>query len=171
VYLNEEGDWEARVAITYVHNGGFDWKTTRYRTYTRVYVPADSELLSVEGALVDDRLRDPAQRPGTADTYEELDRTAFGAFISIEPGDTGTLAFRYLLPTLVADALDDGNYALTVEKQPGTAGHGLTLDLNLGKKLTDAAPAEEPAEWGDSVYRYSTDLRVDREFSAETEGN
>jgi hypothetical protein len=171
VYLNDKGDYEGHVAITYDHRGDFDWKTTRYRTYTRVYVPAGSELLSVEGAMVDDRLKDPARRPGTADTYDELDRTAFGAFISIEPGERGTLEFRYLLPTLVADALDDGNYALTVEKQPGTAGHGLTLDLDFDKNLTNAAPAEESSEWGDNSYRYSTDLRIDREFSVETEGN
>ncbi|MEA3248743.1 MAG: DUF4012 domain-containing protein [Patescibacteria group bacterium] len=171
VYLNDEGDYEARVAVTYDHHGGFDWKTTRYRTYTRVYVPVGSVLLSVEGAMMDDHLKDPARRPGTADTYDELDRTAFGAFISIEPGESGTLEFRYLLPTLVADAIDDGNYALTVEKQPGTTGHGLTLELDFGKKLTDAAPAEDPAEWGDGAYRYSTDLRIDREFSVETEGN
>lgn len=171
VYLNEKGDYEARVAVTYDHRGGFDWKTTRYRTYTRVYVPAGSELLSVEGAMVNDKLKDPARRPGTADTYDELGRTAFGAFISIEPGETRTLEFRYLLPTLVADAIDDGNYSLTVEKQPGTTGHGLTLDLNFGKKLTDAAPAEDSSEWGDGRYRYSTDLRVDREFTVETEGN
>jgi hypothetical protein len=171
IRLNDEGDFVGHVSIKYDHHGGFDWKTTRYRTYTRVYVPAGSELLEVRGAMFDDRLKDPAGRPGSADTYEELGRTAFGAFISIEPGESGTLEFVYLLPTLVADGLDDGNYALTVEKQSGTAGHGLTLDLDFGKNLTDAAPAENPSEWGDSSYRYTTDLRIDREFRVETEGN
>ncbi len=171
VYPGVDGSYEARVDITYEHNGSFDWKTTRYRTYTRIYVPRGSELLSVEGAMIDDKLRDPARRPGAADTYEELDRTAFGAFISIEPGETRTLEFRYLLPPSVTRIIDAGDYRLTVEKQPGTTGHGLTLELDFGKKLTNAVPAEEPSEWGDEVYRYSTDLRIDREFTVDTEGN
>ncbi|MBU1915671.1 DUF4012 domain-containing protein, partial [Patescibacteria group bacterium] len=78
--------FDASVAITYDHHGSFDWKTTRYRTYTRIYVPAGSELIGVEGAMFNDKLKDPARRPGAADVYSELGRTAFGAFISIEPG-------------------------------------------------------------------------------------
>jgi len=162
-----DGGYEARVAVTYVHGGGFDWKTTRYRTYTRTYVPAGSELVRVEGALDDDKLRSPSGKPGTPDVYDELGRRAFGAFISIEPGTTGTLTFVYRLPPDVVDDINRGEYKLYFEKQPGTEAHGLTLLLNFGKKLTKARPAEEPYEFGDSHYKYSTDLRVDREFEVE----
>jgi hypothetical protein len=166
-----DGGYEAQVSITYDHHGSFDWKTTRYRTYTRVYVPSGSELISVEGSLMDDKLRNPAGLPGEVDTYQELDRTAFGTFTSVEPGTTGTLSFRYRLPSSVASAIASGRYVLTVEKQPGTEAHGLTLDLDFGKKLTDAAPAEDPSEWGDDTFRYSTNLLVDRDFSVEMGGN
>lgn len=160
-----DGGYEARVAINYIHGGGFDWKTTRYRTYTRVYAPAGSELIRVEGALEDDRLRNPSGQPGTPDVYDELGLRVFGAFTSIEPGKTGTLAFVYRLPPAVVADIESGEYQLYFEKQPGTEDHGLTLDLDFGKNLTKAYPAEEPTEFGDSHYKYTTDLRLDREFS------
>ncbi|MFH1047850.1 MAG: DUF4012 domain-containing protein [Patescibacteria group bacterium] len=160
-----DGGYDGRVAVTYRHSGGFDWKTTRYRTYTRLYVPTGAELIAVDGALVNDRIKDPAQRPGTADVFQELGRTVFGAFISIEPGQTRQLVFSYKLPESVAAEIRVGSYSLYAEKQPGTTAHGLTLDLNFGKNLTSALPSEDPSQFGDTHYIYSTDLRVDREFS------
>ncbi len=163
----EDGSYNGRVTITYEHGGGFDWKTTRYRTYTRVYVPAGSELIAVDGAMLNDKLKDPSRRPGAADIYQELDRTAFGAFISIEPGEMRKLVFGYKLsPSVVAD-IESGQYVLDIEKQPGTEAHSLTLDLDFGKNLTKAQPAEDPFEFGDSKYKYSTDLRVDRVFEVQ----
>ena len=156
--------FEATVSITYDHRGQFDWKTTRYRTYTRIYVPAGVEFLGVDGAMQNDRLKDPARHPGQADVYSESNRTVFGAFISIEPKEKRTLTFRYLLPQSVVDQIEAGEYSLYFEKQPGTVDHGLTLDLDFGKNLTSANPAENPSEFGDSHFRYGTDLRFDRSF-------
>jgi hypothetical protein len=159
-----EDGLEAALTITYAHHGKFDWKTTRYRTYTRVYVPEGSELIGVDGAMMNDKLKDPARRLGKVDVYSEFGRTVFGAFISIEPGEKRALTFRYRLAPSVAKAIAAGKYQLDFEKQPGTTAHGLTLELNFGKNLTMARPAEDPREFGDSIYKYSTDLRLDREF-------
>jgi hypothetical protein len=160
----KDGTYLGSVKITYVHHGQFDWKTTRYRTYARVYVPAGTKFVSVVGAMRDDKIKDPGGHPGTADVTDELRRESFGAFISVEPGETKTLEFRFLLAPSVVQALKNGAYHLDVEKQPGTEANGLTLDLDFGKKLTSAQPAEAPKEWGDTHYRISTDLRVDRTF-------
>ena len=152
------------VRLKYANTGHFDWKTTRYRTYTRVYLPAVTTFLGVTGAMQDDKLKDPARRPGTADVANELGRRVFGAFISVEPGETRTLEFRFRLAPAVADAIRAGQYVLDVDKQAGTVANGLTLDLDFGKKLTAATPPENRAEFGDSRYRLTTDLRVDRSF-------
>lgn len=160
-----EGEgYVAKAAITYQNTGKFDWKTTRYRTYTRVYVPAGSVLIGSSGAMENDKLKDPKRRPGTVDVLTELGRTAFGAFISIEPGEKKTLEFTYKLPPAVASAIKAGRYSLDVEKQLGTLGHGLTLDLDFGKKLSSAEPAEAQQNWGNGQYNYSTDLRTDKRF-------
>lgn len=165
VQPSKDGNLLARLAITYDHHGSFNWKTTRYRTYTRVYVPRASRLVSVSGAMENDRLLDPARRPGEASVGEEGGLAVFGAFISIEPGDSGTLVFTYELPAAIAEQVRrDGDYTLTAFKQAGTSGHPLTLDLKFGKNLRYAAPAEDEREQGDDRYRFQTDLRVDREF-------
>ncbi len=163
-----DGDsWIARAQVTYKHAGTFNWKTTRYRTYTRFYVPPGSTLLKGEGMMKDDKLNDPARAPGTIDVGEDLGRTVFGGFISIEPGETRTLAVEYRLSDDVTRLIRSGHYRLDVRKELGTAGPQLTLDLDFGKNLVRAAPPEEPKEWGDTRYRLSTDLRIDRQFSVD----
>lgn len=159
-----DGGYTGKVTVTYIHQGSFDWKTTRYRTYTRLYVPEGTELIRVEGAMENDKLKDPARRPGVPDTYDELGRRAFGAFISTEPGETRSLTFEFSLAPSVVDLIDLGTYALYVEKQPGTIEHGLTLDLNFGKTLTGAEPPELHNEFGDTRYRAAEGLRTDREY-------
>jgi hypothetical protein len=163
--ISPKGDgYEGSVKMTYHNKGSFTWKTTRYRTYARLYVPAGTELLEVRGAMENDKIKDPARRPGKADVYNELGRRAFGAFIAVEPGETKTLEFRFrLAPSVIAD-IRSGKYSLDFEKQLGTEAHRLTLDLDIGKNLSDATPAEDRKEWGDSRYRMSTDLRIDRAF-------
>jgi len=152
------------VRITYDHKGRFDWKTTRYRTYTRVFAPEGSVLVGVDGAMFEDKIKDPRRRPGVPDEGNELGKRWFGAFISIEPGETRDLTFRFRLAPKVVTAIKDGSYQLYVEKQSGTVGHGLTLDLDFGKTVATAAPGEERKDWGDAKYRHATDLRIDRSF-------
>jgi hypothetical protein len=158
------GGFVGKASVTYENRGKFTWKTTRYRTYTRVYVPAGSELIGVAGSMENDKLKDPARRPGKADTGSELGRTYFGAFISIEPGEKKALEFTYKLPAALSRLIGNGAYILDVEKQPGTTGRGLTLDLDFGKKLSSAEPAEDQKEFGDTRFRYTTDLDIDRAF-------
>lgn len=166
--LEPDGDtFRARAEITYRHRGTFNWKTTRYRTYTRFYAPIGSEFLGGEGAMVDDKLNDPSRRPGTFDVGEELGRSVFGGFISVEPGETRTLAVEYRLPERIAERVRQGNYALDVRKQLGTLGHALTLDLDFGKNVASAVPPEEPGRWGNGRYEVETDLRTDRTFMVE----
>ncbi len=155
-----------KVSMTYRNRGTFTWKSTRYRTYARVYVPAGSELLSVAGALDNDKIKDPTGRPGKADIGDELGRRWFGAFISVEPGDTRTLEFTFRLSPSVAAAVASGAYSLDIQKQAGTGKPGLTLDLDFGKKLASAEPPENPQDYGDTRYRIVSDLGTDRHFEA-----
>ncbi|MEY4744229.1 MAG: hypothetical protein RL272_174 [Candidatus Parcubacteria bacterium] len=160
----KDGSYAGSVKLTYDHRGHFDWKTTRYRTYVRVYVPQGSKLREVLGAMENDKLKDPGRHPGKADVADELGRTSFGAFIAVEPGEKRTIEFRFTLAPSVVQAMRDGVYHLDVEKQPGTIANGLTLDVDFGKKLTSAEPPEDRSQWGDTRFRYQTDLRIDRAF-------
>jgi hypothetical protein len=55
-------------------------------------------------------------------------------------------------------------YTLFVQKQLGTLGNSLTLDLNFGNNIVSAKPSEDVEKQGDSTYQYLSDLSVDRSF-------
>jgi hypothetical protein len=159
-----DGKLRARADIIYKNKGPFTWKTTRYRTYTRIYVPKGSVLVKGIGTMENDKILDPKRRSGKVDVGEELDKTFFGAFISIEPGEERTLSFEYILPDKIQNQINNGLYKLLVQKQAGTLGHPLTLNLSFDKTIKKAQPAEESVEWGNKSYKLQTNLRVDREI-------
>lgn len=118
----------ATAAIEYRHIGQFDERTTRYRTYVRFYVPLASELVSVTG------------NDGSVEAEEELGKTVFATFMSIEPGQTETLSLTYRLPATVTDAIAAGRYDLLVQKQPGTIDHQLQLTTSFGRPIQFVSP-------------------------------
>lgn len=143
-----------------------NFKHTRYRSYTRVYVPEGSELISSSGSMKDDRYRTGGRVvEGQVDVTKELGKTVFGAFWSIEPGTSQDLSFTYKLPLSVVDNLRKGSYLLDWQKQSGNDEAGLTLDLSFGKKLKNASPPEDSSEWNDTSYRVETNSLLDRQFS------
>ncbi|MBI4992806.1 MAG: DUF4012 domain-containing protein [Candidatus Magasanikbacteria bacterium] len=136
-----DGRFLATAEMKYNHTGKFDWRTSRYRTYARVYAPLGSELISVSGAMKWDR----SSGPGEVDQGEELGKKWFGAFIAIEPGQTGRLSFSYLLPNTISEQIKNGLYTLFVQKQSGLPEMGLTVNTKFGTTI-------------------STILRTDKEF-------
>lgn len=162
---NDQGRLIASLSILYDHQGEFDWKTTRYRTYTRVYVPEGSELLRVSGTLLDDRLNNPSLTTGPVEVVNELGFTSFGAFTAVEPGEQQTLEFVYYLPDALADNFSDGDYELNVLKQLGSrSDSALTVDVDFGTPLLSAVPSEQEEEFGDSQYLLNTKLDQDQQI-------
>lgn len=156
----QESTASAKVSITYTNNGKFTATTTRYRTYTRAYVPLGSVLTESSGAMNNDKLH--GARPGTVDVYDDLRKTVFGAFISIEPGTSGTLSFTYTLPQSVAYAVKNGTYELSVQKQPGTKGHNLHGTLTFPKPPASSEGIDEIRFIEHTGVAFSSDLKRDR---------
>lgn len=167
IQKNSAGDWIGTVSILYAHAGNFDLKTTRYRTYTRLYVPSGSRLVRSEGMLKNDALRNPSGEEGSVDVFEELGMTAFGAFTSVEPGAQQTLTFQFELSPQVISAIEAGEYELQVFKQAGARNHALTLNLDFDAPVTNATIPEDKTQWGDNVYRLNTILDQDKEIKIE----
>lgn len=157
----------ATLTMGYKHTGTFDWKTTRYRTYVRAYVPQGSKLISAKGFFQNDARQDPKRTEGTIDFFQELDLTVFGGFTSVEPGQTQEISFEFLLPESVSQAIENNKYDLTVLKQIGSQTYPLTLHLDFDKEVMSANPAEEKKEWGDDVYVLNTNIDQDKIFSVE----
>jgi len=157
---NDQGDLIAKTIITYENNGGFTWLTTRYRTYARIYIPLGSELISTTGSMQDSR----TNIPGETETSQESNKTVFGTFISVEPGELRQLIFEYKLPESVKRYYHKGNYSLLVQKQAGTKGHKLTLDLTP-KKRVQSVNTDLPTRtlFGNKITA-TGDLREDRKI-------
>jgi len=127
----EDGGLKATLKITYQNTGTFDWKTTRYNTYTRVYVPAGSVLIDSSGA----QAREKSNAPGKVETLDELGKTVFAAFKSIEPGTTSELVLTYKLPDTVVKQWQAGRYTLAWQKQPGMLPPDMNLSVTAPKAL------------------------------------
>lgn len=151
--VTDQGELRSNVEIIYEHTGKFDWKTTRYRTYARVYVPYGSKLISAKGNEEDIKITD------------EHGKTVFGTFISIEPGKSETLSFTYSLPKDVVNKILLSNYELLVQKQAGTSAHKLNLDITLPFSIDEALPKEIIKKKSDNSAKGSTDLKVDRKIN------
>ena len=126
------GQWLVELRLTYKHNGGFDWRTTRYQTYTRVYAPLGSQLISQAGYK------------DAATTTQEFGKTVFGGFIVVEPKKTKEIKLVYRLPDSVTKLLEQGRYELLLQKQPGRQRTSLSLELDLPQSAQRAYSEQLP---------------------------
>ncbi|MFA6995193.1 MAG: DUF4012 domain-containing protein [Patescibacteria group bacterium] len=117
---------QATVKLNYRHEGEFDWRTTRYRSYTRIYAPLDSQLVALNG--VDQTTADISV---TEDPI--LNKTVFGFFFTVEPGSSREITLSYRLPQAINEELKAKNYQLFVERQAGQRIESLTVSLNPGR--------------------------------------
>lgn len=139
------GTPKAALELNYRHEGGFDWRTTRYRTYTRVYAPLGSRLLTLEGL-------DEVSADFSSTDDQELNKTVFNFFWNIEPGTTGRIVINYTLPAGVKEQIAADKYRLLTQKQSGQRVDNLTVTLNgLSRK---------PLKW-------ITDFQTDKMFYAQ----
>jgi len=125
---NNNGKLIANVKVNYQNMGDFSWKTTRYRTYTRLYVPSGSKFISVKAGNKVIETKD-------IDTYNEFGKTAFGVFFEVEPQTSKVVEWIYQLPEQITEQINQGEYRLMVQKQPGILSMNLHLDLNFPKNI------------------------------------
>jgi len=134
-HLNTEKQaLKAELRLNYQHTGGFDWRTTRYRSYTRVLTPLGSELIDIKG--IDRNAADFVSYDDNA-----LGKHVFGFFWSIEPGKNGEINLSYQLPAQLYENLNTNKvYTLFVQRQPGSRVESLNINLESGKEIIKASP-------------------------------
>lgn len=153
VEKQEDGRYKARLEIRYKNNGFFDYRTTRYRTYSRIYVPLGSELISSTGFVTEDKSRRYVQ----PEVYAEHGKTVFSGFISVEPGQERFAVIEYYLPQRLEMHFEQhGQYQLLVQKQPGVLDAQLSVTYSGDEPLFSFAP---------SSVSYSTLSETSIEFS------
>jgi hypothetical protein len=143
---------------------------TRYRTYTRIYLPAGSTLISAEGFLTNDVKVNhgvPTEPTVNEETFSRPDGstvsyTVVEGFTSIEPLEQRDLKITYTLPEKVKKQIESGKYDLYVQKQAGTIDHGLNVSIDIGRGITLTSPLDISPEHVDNRMSIQTDLTQDR---------
>ncbi len=83
------------VTVSYKNDApGFTEFTTRYRTYTRLYLPVSAEFVSATGFMSEAKNK----TPGKADVYKENEFRVVGGFFSVEPMSSGSFKIVYDVP-------------------------------------------------------------------------
>lgn len=155
-------DLVAHLKIEYFHRGNFDWKTTRYRTYTRIYLPLETRLIDWQGVMADDR----SSIVGGLDVYDEFGKTVLGGFIAIEPQRGGALEFEYTLPKRIKEKVASGNYQLIFQKQPGVQNKSIKLDLEFPRTVKKViSEIGDYSIFGNKVIFNGFDLETDKNIN------
>ncbi len=163
----EGNDYIATLTMRYKNDGVFDDFTTRYRSYTRIYVPEGSTLLDSSGFLTNDRYLGGDETGATTEDGIQHGKTVFAGFLSVEPQSTDTMTLRYRLPKSVAEQIENGSYALYWQKQPGTANVSVNLNIDAGQKVRTAATLDEDAEIDNTKVHFTTQLLRDLQLSVD----
>lgn len=146
--------------INYSHTGEKGWRVSDYKTYTRVYVPSGSELISW------DQKNNAARRKNEMKVKNKYGKTVFGTYLRIPVKENGSLQLKYRLPEKVAQQISEENgYGLYWQKQPGNNIEKIIVDVDLSNKVKSYHPAGFYAErHGPGNIRWSGELRRDRQF-------
>lgn len=115
----ENGKVLHEVVINYVFGDpqpGYEPLVSQYAEWVRVYAPAGSKLVSVDGS----------DATTSADTGEELGKVYFAGHITLPPHESKTIKFKYEIPnTLITDKA----YNLYLQKQAGTNNDKHTVNV------------------------------------------
>lgn len=92
------------------------------RNWIRFYVPKGSELEELKGSQT------------KVQTYDELGKTVFEGFMTVNPKGQAEVTVDYVLPS----SITKDNYKLLIQKQPGVEDQ--TLDIKVGGKTELEGP-------------------------------
>jgi hypothetical protein len=128
-YLEKSGDrWMRTVKIKYSYSqpdAEFAPFIKGFKDWVRVYAPAGSEFISVDGT-----------EDGTM-TDQERGKVWFSGYVELTPGQTKEMTFKYFLPV---NTVETGMWNLRLQKQAGINGEtyriitsGKTNEIKLTK--------------------------------------
>ena len=118
--LKKETDsLKAKLNLKYQHNGQYDWRTTKYRSYTRVLVPLGSTFIAANGPETE------------VDVYNDtaLNKTVFGYFFTVDPQKSKEISIEYRLPNKIFEQAKNSSYNLYWQKQSGSRIESAVVNL------------------------------------------
>jgi hypothetical protein len=171
--LIEEGKAPiARLKIRFDHRGqeGDGERGIRNSTYLRVYVPAGAELLSAEGFIPeayerlynippDGYVPDTDLQAIEGDSYihepsgtrisGEFEKTVFGNWVGVSPGESQLITLHYRLPARVISFTKNyGKYTLLHQRQAGVGPYSMDVEVVFPSLWTTAKAVGAQTETG-----------------------
>ena len=141
----------SKLTLGYAHQGKADWKTSAYKSYTRIYVPLGSQLIKISGYDLSE-----------VDVGSELGKTWFGLYLEVQPGEIKTLTIDYRLPSL---ALGPKKYELYLQKQPGKEINETIVDLSFLNDIKSYSQASlYMQKIGSANMKWEGDMNIERSF-------
>jgi len=174
--VESDGSITDKVTITRRHRGqkGQQFHGANNVTYLRVYVPQGSELLSASGFMppADDLFdtplptdpededivaieQKPKRGPSNVRITEEFDRTVFGGWIQLEPGQESITTFEYELPYTVNEIATRMGEAVGIASVDRRPIYALQLTSQSGKperriKTSVQLPSDWQVNWSNN---------------------
>lgn len=151
-------DLKSTIKLNYTHTGGFDWRTTRYRSYTRILAPLGSQFINIEGLKNEET---------DVSSYEDvnLNKQVFAFFWTIEPGKNREVSINYYLPKQLEEKIKtEKEYNLFVQRQPGSRIESLSIGIDSGKAIIDIMPKTDKSEIRLQSAYWTSPLDKDQEF-------
>jgi len=163
VSVDPVGTLKGQLTATYRHTlAPVKDLITRYRTYTRVYLPADTWI---ERAYIErGSQRQELVIGKDLIIADELGKRTVGVFFIIEPQTEAKLIIEYRLPERIYNQYRAGEYKLLVQKQPGTTDHNLTVDFAGDQPFEGYFGPQLPSALEQFKIRWQSDLTIDRLF-------
>ncbi len=160
----KNGKLIGRAELTYEHQSErVNYFIREYRDYLQLYVPEGSRPLSAYWS--DQSGRHPINLTSDLEVRNEFGKTVLAYFFSVEPKTTKTVTFEYELPAKTLQQYQRGLYKLIVQKQPGTVGHDLHVDLNFSRYLSAYHSEALPDAISGQRLFWKSNLQMDREFT------
>ncbi|MFH0805734.1 MAG: DUF4012 domain-containing protein [Patescibacteria group bacterium] len=189
--IQEDGSIVDTLTIKREHKGGdseYDWWNRVNSNYLRVYLPLGSELISANGQSLEiyqppidyqknNFKKDPLveeieskmitdKKTGTR-IFEESNKTVFGNWVYVSPGETVILVYKYKLPFKIDLTKPTDSYSLLVQKQLGSIGSNFNHKLEYPEDWKISWRYPEDSNLSSGALNIESDLKIDR-FSGAT---
>lgn len=166
--LTPDGNsYKVHLTLHYKNNGTFDQFTTRYRSYTRIYVPEGSTLTASKGFMTNDRIQ--SGDPVAAEVMQDntLHKTIFQGFLSAEPKTDEVITLDYILPQRIADQIKAGQYNMYLQKQPGTSNVVTSGDWEFGNDIGAFTELDGLSKTSHNKLHLNSPLLLDHKWQAD----
>jgi len=146
----------AELKINYQNSGDFSWKTTRYRSYSRYYLPLGSVVKEV-------KIGNKVLKNDEYDFGQELNKNFVGLFFEVEPKSSQIVALKYTLPKDIFKNLSENNgYSLLFQKQNGLPKINLQVNWQF---LKSPKMQFNDLKFMNTKVIHAAEMLTDREFN------